>query len=211
MLIEAVSNFNSWCVTMHNIMTKRGRLSYSAYSRTPADGKRYEFLGGDVYVSPPSSFPHQYTSSELFAQLREYFLSPEVDARVYYAPLAVILSDTPPWDAEIVEPDLIVIKDLSMIEYRGLNGAPLVAVEIVSPSNPSLDRKIKFERYAANGVPHYWMVEPIEETMECHRLVDGCYALDAAGTGDEVLNVPAFPGLTIELGKLWLRLGATDK
>jgi Uma2 family endonuclease len=191
---------------MHNIMTKRGRLSYTAYSQTPDDGKRYEFLGGEVYVSPSPSFPHQHTSGELLQQMRAYFCSPDVDARVYYAPLAVILSDTPPWDAEIVEPDLFVVKDLSMIAHRGLNGAPLVIVEIVSASNPSLDRKVKFERYAANGVPHYWMVEPIEETMECHRLADGRYVLDAMGTGDESLSVPAFPGLTIDLGKLWLRL-----
>ena len=58
-----------------------------------------------------------------------------------------------------------------------MNGAPLVIAEILSPSNASLDRKVKFERYAANGVPHYWMVDAISETMECHRLVDGCYLL----------------------------------
>jgi Uma2 family endonuclease len=191
---------------MTKVMTKRGRLSYSAYSQTPADGKRYEFLGGEVYVSPPPSFSHQHTLVELLVQLRDYFIAPDIGARVYCAPLAVILSDTPPWDAEIVEPDLIVVNDFSMIEQRGLNGAPHVTIEIVSPSNPSLDRKVKFERYAANDVLHYWIVEPIKETMECYRLVDGRYVLDAMGTGGELLSIPAFPGLTVDLGKIWLRL-----
>jgi Uma2 family endonuclease len=56
------------------------------------------------------------------------------------------------------------------------------------------------------GVQHYWMLDPIAETMECYRLVEAQYVLDALGTGDERLDVPAFSGLTIELSVLWLRL-----
>lgn len=190
---------------MHNVMTKRGRLSYTAYSQTPADGKRYEFLGGEVYVSPSPSFAHQFTSKRLYDQLKTHFETSPRGAEVYFAPLAVIFHDTPPRDAEIAEPDLLVVNDRSMFAKRGLNGAPLVAVEVISPSNPSLDRKVKFERYAANGVPHYWMVDPIAETMECYRLVETRYVLDAVGATDEKLDVPAFPGLTIHLGELWLR------
>ncbi len=179
---------------MTKVMTKRGRLSYSAYSQTPADGKRYEYLGGEVYVSPAPSFPHQFTLSDLVRPTCGTVLrvAAELDAQVFFAPLAVILSDNPPADAEIVEPDLFVVHDRSMIERRGVNGAPLVVVEIISPSNPSLDRKVKFERYAANGVQHYWMVDPIAETMECYRLVEAQYVLDALGTGDERLECPRF-------------------
>jgi Uma2 family endonuclease len=190
---------------MTKVMTKRGRLSYSAYSQTPADGKRYEFLGGEVHVSPAPSFAHQFTSKYLYGQLQRYFETSQSATEVYFAPLAVILSDDPPADAEIAEPDLFVVHDRSMIAHRGVNGAPLVAVEIISPSNPGLDRKIKFDRYAANGVAHYWMVDPIAETMECYRLVHAQYVLDALGTGDERIEVPTFPGLTIDLSVLWLR------
>lgn len=194
---------------MHKVMTKRGRLSFSAYSQTPADGKRYEYLGGEVYVSPSPSFAHQFTAKRLHDQLQPYFETPHGATEVFFAPLAVILSDIPPADAEIAEPDLFVVHDRSMIERRGLNGAPLVAIEIISPGNPFLDRKVKFERYAANGVQHYWMLDPIAETMECYRLVEAQYVLDALGTGDERLDVPAFPGLTIELSTLWLRLDSS--
>jgi Uma2 family endonuclease len=194
---------------MQKVVTKRDRLSYSAYSQTPADGKRYEFLGGEVYVSPAPSFTHQFTSKCLYDQLKAYVETSHSTMKVFFAPLAVILSDDPPADAEIVEPDLIVVKDLSMFARRGLNGAPFVAVEITSPSNRSLDRKVKFERYAANGVQHYWMVDPIAETMECYRLVEGQYVLDAVGTANEKLNVPAVAGLTIDLSALWLRLDAS--
>ena len=61
------------------------------------------------------------------------------------------------------------------------------------------------ERYAVHGVAHYWILNPMAETIECYRLVEGHYVLDALGTGDEKLDVPAFPGLTIELNLLWAR------
>jgi Uma2 family endonuclease len=174
---------------MHKVMTKRGRLSFSAYSQTPADGKRYEYLGGEVYVSPPPSLPHQYTSSRLFEEIFVYFRL-AFNGVVFHAPTAVILSDTPPADAEIVEPDLFVVTDRSALSHRALNGAPFVIVEILSPSNASLDRKVKFERYAGNGVPHYWMVDPIAETMECHRLVDGTLCARRGGNRRRVADCP---------------------
>jgi Uma2 family endonuclease len=196
--------------TNSHIMVERGRLSYTAYSQTPDDGKRYEFLGGEVYVSPTPSFPHQHTSGELNAQLRSYLKGPAQAGHVYAAPLAVILSDDPPADAEICVPDLVILRDMSSASKRGVEGPPFVAVEIISPSRPWLDRKVKFERYAANGIPHYWIVDPIGEVLECFRLVDGHYVVDAMGTANARLAVPAFPGLVIDLGQLWLRLPAKE-
>lgn len=192
--------------TNSHTMVERGRLSYTAYSQTPDDGKRYEFLGGEVYVSPAPSIAHQVTLKRLFVQLHSYFEGPVQRGEVYVAPLAVILHDEPPVDAEIAEPDILVLRDLSNASMRGVEGAPMVTIEIISPSRPWLDRKVKFERYAANGVVHYWIVDPIGEVMECFRLVDGHYIIDAMGTANDRLAVPAFPGLTIDLGSLWLRL-----
>ena len=43
---------------------------------------------------------------------------------------------------------------------RGVEGAPLVLVEILSPSRPAYDRLTKATRYAACGVTHFWIVDP---------------------------------------------------
>jgi Putative restriction endonuclease len=37
-----------------------------------------------------------------------------------------------------------------------LEGAPTLAVEIVSPSTDRLDRGAKLQLYARHGIPHYW-------------------------------------------------------
>src|SRR5262245_7393081 len=120
--------------TNSHTMVERGRLSYTAYSQTPDDGKRYEFLGGEVYVSPSPSRAHQFTLKRLFLQVLPYFEGAAKPGEVYFAPLDVILSDEPPDDAEICVPDLVILGDSSNASKRGVEGAPLGAVEVISPS-----------------------------------------------------------------------------
>jgi Uma2 family endonuclease len=47
-----------------------------------------------------------------------------------------------------------------LISRRGLEGAPDLVVELLSPSTRRRDRGLKMQKYAAAGVPHYWIVDP---------------------------------------------------
>jgi Uma2 family endonuclease len=53
-------------------------------------------------------------------------------------------------------------------------------------------------------VPHYWIVDPEQRTVECFRLEGGAYRLDASGRDREEIVVAAFEGLTLQLEDLWL-------
>ena len=55
--------------------------------------------------------------------------------------------------------------------------APDLIVEVLSPGTASIDRGIKFEEYAANGVQEYWLVDPIQQTVEQYLLRDEAYEL----------------------------------
>ncbi len=50
--------------------------------------------------------------------------------------------------------------------------APTLIVEILSPSTQKNDRGIKFIDYARHGVEEYWLIDPLEKTLE-HYLLDG--------------------------------------
>jgi hypothetical protein len=67
----------------------------------------------------------------------------------------VILSN-----ADVVQPDLVVVVEGPQISARGIDGAPLVLVEILSLSKPQCDRVTKARRYAERGVLAYWIVDP---------------------------------------------------
>ena len=173
------------------------RATYEDYRHFPDDGKRYEILDGEIYMTPSPSPHHQYVSKRLQRILERYF-EERLGYQVFNAPLDVILADD-----DIVQPDLLVVAERPQISGRGIEGAPLVVVEILSPSRPAYDRLTKARRYADRAVPHYWIVDPDARTVECFRLEDGTYRLAASAASLEEFEVPAFPGLTIALAGLW--------
>ncbi|MGH9383359.1 MAG: Uma2 family endonuclease [Vicinamibacterales bacterium] len=174
------------------------RATYEDYRQFPDDGKRYEILDGEIYMTPSPSPRHQYVSKRLQRILERYF-EDRLGYQVFNSPLDVILADD-----DIVQPDLLVVADRPQISARGIEGAPIVLIEILSPSRPAYDRLTKARRYAARGVPHYWIVDPEARTVECFRMEGGVYKLDASAANREDLEVPAFTGLTIPLAGLWL-------
>jgi Uma2 family endonuclease len=177
-------------------------LSYEAYAQIPHDGRRYEFLDGEVYVTPAPSPRHQYAVQRLFTALDSHFATQDTPLLVFVAPIDVILADD-----EIVQPDIVVARPPQVSE-RGIEGAPHMVVEVISPARRSLDRDVKARRYAAHGVTHYWIVDPTAETVECLQLVEGRYRVQASITHAGTLVVHAFPGLAVEVGALWLRTGS---
>jgi Uma2 family endonuclease len=83
-------------------------------------------------------------------------------------------------------------------------GHPDLVVEIVSPSSRRYDRVLKPRWYAGIGVPEYWIVDPEARTVE--RLVltaDGRWTIATTAAEDELFEPPSFPGLKLELTKLW--------
>jgi Uma2 family endonuclease len=178
--------------------TLPGRATYDDYLQFPDDGKRYEILDGVVYMSPSPSPQHQYAGKRLQRVLEAYF---EADGQhvVFDAPLDVILAND-----DIVQPDLVVAKR-SQISKRGVEGAPRLLVEVLSPSNVAFDRQAKAARYLVRGVEHYWILDPMHRTLECFRLGNDEYQLEASGTDRDEVSVPSFAGLSVALEGLWLQ------
>lgn len=173
------------------------KLDYEDFARLPDDGKRYEILDGELYVTAAPSPFHQRLSKRLLRRLEDYFEGQGL-GEVFYAPIDVVLGQH-----DIVEPDLVIVAQPGQISSRAIEGAPLLVVEILSPSTRRRDRGIKMRRYAALGVQHYWIVDPDSQTIECWRLEGGEYRLVAKVTVPEVLRHPDWPDLAIDLAALW--------
>lgn len=91
---------------------------------------------------------------------------------MFQAPLDVILSQR-----DVVEPDLIIVANAGQISRRAIEGAPLMAIEILSPTSVDMDRRRKPRRFAAFQVPHYWIVDLDAQTIECYRVGGESYEL----------------------------------
>jgi Uma2 family endonuclease len=65
------------------------------------------------------------------------------------------------------------------------------ACELLSPSNAKRDRIDKFQVLHRNGVPHYWIVDPLEHTLLVHRWSEAGYIVVlTAAAGDTVRAEP---------------------
>jgi len=139
-------------------------VTYEAYAEMPDDGQRYEVLDGELeLMSPSPSTVHQVIGSSLHLLVQscasEYF--------ILTAPLDVILSRT-----NVVQPDLIMIhrSRSDIVTMRGVEGAPDLVVEVLSPWSHKRDRQCKLNIYARHGVPEYWIVDPAAQTLERFEL-----------------------------------------
>lgn len=155
----------------------------------PDDGRRYELVDGVLIVSPSPSFAHQRCVTSLVALLLG---SEPPDQRVLVGPFDVRFGHT-----TVVIPDLLVARRADLTPAR-LETAPLLVVEVRSPSTARIDAGTKRLVYEAAGVPAYWLVDPDGPSLTVLHLVDGRSVEHATVAGDETYEatVPFPVGVT---------------
>ncbi len=151
------------------------RLTEDDLAAMPDDGHRYELIDGVLVVTPAPNVAHRTCVGSVFVLLHAA-RTPE--NRVLLAPFDVRLSEF-----TVVQPDVLVARTSDLAEAR-LEGAPVLAVEIQSPSTRRIDLGTKRLTYEAAGVPAYWLVDPDEPSLTVLHLEDGRYVERAIVTAD---------------------------
>jgi len=156
----------------------------------PDDGKRYELIDGEVFVTPSPSEKHQRVSANLFLSMQSHAKSNKL-GRIYYAPFDVVFSEK-----TALQPDLLFVSTarLGIVGPEYVLGAPDLVIEILSPHRLAYDRVTKFEQYALYGVGEYWVIDPTAENVEMYVLAGKKYELKGIFAGDETLKTPLLPG-----------------
>lgn len=161
-------------------------------------GVRLELVDGEIEVSPSHNPAHAFVVMRLAR-----FLDTHIDNHG----LGQLLPDvgTVFGKTDVRRPDLLFYRTnrLHLIGDRSLQAPPDLAVEVISPSSITNDRRIKFELYERGGVEHYWIIDPTQRTAEAYALTNGKYALVTQGQDADTLRLPPFVDLDIPLGKLW--------
>jgi Uma2 family endonuclease len=164
----------------------------------PEDGQRYEIIDGELFVTPGPGEGHQDIVGELYALLRDYLMGSGI-GKAMVSPSDVRRGDR---RRNRVQPDVFVIRktDGTRPAYPYELHDLLLAVEVVSPSNPRLDYQIKRDLYLREGVGEYWVINPEARTVSRWRgrddlgevlstsVVWQCEGMRAPF----VLNLPAF-------------------
>jgi Uma2 family endonuclease len=164
------------------------------------DGRRYELIDGEIVVSASPSTAHQRAWRWLFRLVDGWVDSRDL-GEVFTAPYDVVLGTY-----QTFVPDICFVSRArsDIIGPNGVNGAPDLIVEILSPSTRREDLVHQFAEYARAGVPEYWIADVIARQFFAYALGPAGYVLlpEVGGkVGSAVL-----PGLAIDLAALFASL-----
>lgn len=175
------------------------KLTYQDYCALPDDGRRYEILDGDLYMSPAPFVFHQRLVLRLATVLKTHVEAQDL-GEVFIPPIDVILSKH-----NVVQPDVVFVSQSrrEIVGEKNINGAPDLLVEVLSSSSVERDTRDKRNIYARCGVDHYWLIDPDETRIVELKKVDKAYAQIAEVAGRGQWRPQLFPNLIIDLAKLW--------
>ena len=128
-----------------------------------------EFTDGVIEVLSMPTDKHQMILRFVLLALMR-FVEP-LGGRVLFAPLRVQVRA-----GKYREPDILLVLDAQDPRRQDefWLGADLV-VEIVSPDSPKRDTEEKPRDYAEAGIPEYWIVNPLDETITVLTLDGDAY------------------------------------
>jgi Uma2 family endonuclease len=177
----------------------RPRVSYADLERAPEDGRRYELYDGDVFVVPSPLPKHQVVAITVTEMLRQY--AREHGGFSVASPIDIVFSDYDVLQPDVIyfSPDRANLVDLN----RVIRDAPDLCVEVLSPSTAATDRGKKMQMFARYGVPEYWIVDPVAESIEIYELDAAGYDLKLTAKGTDAISPSATPGLRFTAGSLF--------
>ena len=147
---------------------------------------------------------HQEISGFLVNKIYNYLY--DRPCKAYNAPFDVRLpiSNKKRKVDTVVQPDICVVCDLSLLDEQGCNGAPDLVIEILTPGNSIREMKDKFDLYEQSKITEYWIVDPEKESVIVYRLnKEKEYVGSRPYVTGDVLQPEVLEGLDIDLTELF--------
>ena len=174
------------------------RLTYEDYANLEGV-ERYELLDGELIRVAAPNEDHQTVVMELGYRMHAFVKENDL-GRVFHAPYDVLFTDT-----DVVQPDVMFVsKERYHIRTpANIQGAPDLAVEILSPSSSRRDWHHKRELYARRGVREYWIIDPTNRTVSVLQLRDGVLEIEQTCTEGDTAESLVLEGFSVSLAELF--------
>ena len=126
-----------------------------------------ELINGKIFMMlPRPSYFHNQVSSNIYLIFANYLRGKRCTAIADGT--ALFLSET-----NHFVPDFMLVCDPDKIKADGVHGAPDLVAEVLSPGTAKNDRGPKMQVYESFGVKEYWLVSPMDKTIDQYLLQDG--------------------------------------
>ena len=156
-----------------------------------------EFTDGRIEILPMPTRRHQAISLHLLLALLGVVR--DIGGAVFYAPLRLRIRD-----GKFREPDLMLVRDAADPRNQDAYwlGADLV-VEIVSADDPARDLQVKRRDYAEAGIPEYWIVSPLDETITVLTLDGDRYVARGVFARGDMAEGAVLPGFAADVSAVF--------
>lgn len=161
------------------------------YKIKQKDGFNYEFIDGVVLMSPRPSLVHQWIVGKIFKHLSIYFNEKSCEP---FLEIELKINNN------IIIPDLSIICDSLDEDLKNYNKAPVIVIEIISPSNRYTDMFTKLIKYEMLGVKEYWIVDPKNKSITIYNFEK---KINEDFSNDEIIKSYEFNDLEIKVKEIF--------
>lgn len=144
-----------------------------AFYRDIDDDMKVEFINGEIIVHSPVKKEHTDATGLLYKLLDTYVDIHQLGYVGYEKVMTALTRND-------YEPDVVFFKQEKAAQFKKGHWkypAPDLVVEVLCTGTEHRDRGIKSQDYAAHKVEEYWIIDPIEETIEQYFLEGEEYKL----------------------------------
>ena len=162
----------------HNLLTA------DDLAKQPDDGTRYELVKGVLQKMPPAGFEYGICAAEIGSKLNVYVKTHKL-GYVCGAETGFKIAQNPD---TVRAPDAAFVGQVA-IEQQGIvrgywEGAPDLAVEVISPGDTYAEVAEKVEEWLTAGCRMVWVINPRRATVEVYRSNEDFTVLHGADTLD---------------------------
>jgi Uma2 family endonuclease len=161
------------------------------------EGTRYELVAGEVVAMAPERAAHARRKAEIWLALRESIRLSDLSCEALPDGMTVKIDEHTAY-----EPDAVVHCDEALADDAVIVPAPVIVVEVLSPTTRARDAGAKLADYfRLPSVRHYLLVQTERRTVIHHRRGDGGDIETRIVTAGTLKLDP--PGLTLDLDRIY--------
>ncbi len=168
--------------------------------------KRYELVDGIPQEKGPATMENSYIAAKLTAELGAFAKSGK---------LGIVLESSAVYrmsEGNTRKPDVSFVAKNRLLETRltmkPFDGAPDLAVEVISPTDIWWEILKKLNQYFASGCQLVWLISPLDQTVLVYRADRPSHFLQISDSldGEDVI-----PGFAMPVAELFAELNFDGK
>ncbi|MGJ3251936.1 MAG: Uma2 family endonuclease [Elainellaceae cyanobacterium] len=178
------------------------RWTTSDLELLPDDGRRYEIIDGELFVTRAPHWKHQNVAVRIGMALERWSMESGLGEAAINPGLVFS-------EADSVIPDVVWASHdrlATMLDEAGhLVAAPELVVEVLSPGerNQRRDRELKLKLYSSYGVLEYWIVNREQQALEVYQRDQGILKLAMVLYIHDELTSPVLDGFAAPVGQFF--------